>query len=140
MGAGKTTFTRALAEGLGVDRPQRVCSPTFNICLVHPGPVPLWHVDLFRVGQAQAEDAAAALPAFEALGLEALLDEIQDEAFEVSAGVLVIEWADLWIRGGAIEGLRVELQRPRGRPQYRDLKATAVGSRHETLLRSWADR
>ncbi|MCA9715891.1 MAG: tRNA (adenosine(37)-N6)-threonylcarbamoyltransferase complex ATPase subunit type 1 TsaE, partial [Myxococcales bacterium] len=37
MGAGKTTFTRALAEGLGVDDPRQVRSPTFALCVEHPG-------------------------------------------------------------------------------------------------------
>ena len=37
MGAGKTSLTRALARGLGVARPERVSSPTYTVCMVHPG-------------------------------------------------------------------------------------------------------
>ena len=49
MGAGKTTFTRALARGLGVLRPDRVCSPTFNLRVEHRGPRPLVHVVALRL-------------------------------------------------------------------------------------------
>ena len=51
LGAGKTTLTQGLAEGLGVRGP--VTSPTFVIARVHPslvgGPV-LVHVDAYRLG------------------------------------------------------------------------------------------
>lgn len=51
LGAGKTTLTRGIAEGMGVSG--RVSSPTFVLARVHPaGPsgVPLVHVDAYRLG------------------------------------------------------------------------------------------
>lgn len=51
LGAGKTTLTRGIADGLGVGG--RVSSPTFVLARVHPsGPagVPLIHVDAYRLG------------------------------------------------------------------------------------------
>src|SRR5690606_7740581 len=51
MGAGKTTFTRAFAEGLRVDAPEQVCSPTYTVCMTHPGRLCLVHLDLFRFGE-----------------------------------------------------------------------------------------
>jgi tRNA threonylcarbamoyladenosine biosynthesis protein TsaE len=75
LGAGKTAFVRGLARGLGLD-PDEVSSPTFT--LVHEyrgGRLRLFHVDLYRLGAAGAED----------LGLDEL--GAQD-------GVLAIEWPD----------------------------------------------
>lgn len=60
LGAGKTTFVRGLAEGLGLD-PLAVASPTF--ALVHHlrgGDVSLVHADLYRI-QSEAEAEAAGL-------------------------------------------------------------------------------
>ena len=51
LGAGKTTLTQGIAEGLGVRGP--VTSPTFVIARVHPslvGGPPLVHVDAYRLG------------------------------------------------------------------------------------------
>ncbi len=51
LGAGKTTFTQGLAEGLKVRGP--ITSPTFVIARVHPsvaGGAPLVHVDAYRLG------------------------------------------------------------------------------------------
>lgn len=51
LGAGKTTLTQGLAEGLGVRGP--ITSPTFVIARVHPSLVdgpPLVHVDAYRIG------------------------------------------------------------------------------------------
>ena len=75
LGAGKTTFVRGLAEGLGVD-PAEVSSPTFTI--VHEyrgGRLTLYHADLYRLEKTATDD----------LGLEEL--GVQD-------GVLAIEWPD----------------------------------------------
>jgi tRNA threonylcarbamoyladenosine biosynthesis protein TsaE len=51
LGAGKTTLTRGIADGLGVGG--RVSSPTFVLARVHPAGaagVPLIHVDAYRLG------------------------------------------------------------------------------------------
>jgi tRNA threonylcarbamoyladenosine biosynthesis protein TsaE len=75
LGAGKTAFTRGLAEGLGV-RPEEVSSPTFTIIQEYRGGrVPLLHVDLYRLADPREIDD---------LGLDEL----------GAAAVLAIEWAD----------------------------------------------
>lgn len=134
MGAGKTTLTRAIARGLGIHRSDRVRSPTFNICLEHEGPVPLWHVDLFRLAQDEPTGTVGAA-AFEALGLEALADRLS-AGEEGDGGVLVIEWSDLW-SDPFPEHLRVHLQASFSDLQRRDVRAVAQGERHHGRLRAW---
>jgi tRNA threonylcarbamoyladenosine biosynthesis protein TsaE len=73
LGAGKTTFVRGLARGVG--SPAHVASPTFQLVRVYPGRIALAHVDLYRL-EASAELAD--------LGLEELLDQ----------GAVVVEWGD----------------------------------------------
>lgn len=73
LGAGKTTFTKGLAEGLEISR--TVNSPTFTIIKEYQGRLPLYHMDVYRV-----EDS------YEDLGF--------DEYFEGN-GVTVVEWAHL---------------------------------------------
>lgn len=71
LGAGKTTFTKGLAIGLGVTRV--VNSPTFTIIKEYEGNLPLYHMDVYRL-----EDSD------EDLGF--------DEYFH-GDGVTVVEWA-----------------------------------------------
>jgi tRNA threonylcarbamoyladenosine biosynthesis protein TsaE len=47
LGAGKTSFVRGLAEGLGLKA--RVTSPTFTIVNEYLGDIPLFHFDLYRL-------------------------------------------------------------------------------------------
>jgi tRNA threonylcarbamoyladenosine biosynthesis protein TsaE len=52
LGTGKTTLARGIARGLGFVG--EVSSPTFPIVQIYDGPgmrMPLWHVDLYRVGR-----------------------------------------------------------------------------------------
>ena len=75
IGAGKTTFVRGLAEGLGID-PTEVSSPTFTLLHEYSGGrLTLYHADLYRLTRSATED----------LGLE--------EA-GIRDGVLAIEWPD----------------------------------------------
>ena len=66
LGAGKTTFTQGLADGLGVRGP--ITSPTFVIARVHPsltGGAPLVHVDAYRLGSLAELDDLDLDPAVE---------------------------------------------------------------------------
>jgi tRNA threonylcarbamoyladenosine biosynthesis protein TsaE len=75
LGAGKTTFVRGLAEGLGID-PLEVSSPTFTLLHEYRGRgLTLYHADLYRLERAATDD----------LGLEEI---------GVRDGVLAIEWPD----------------------------------------------
>ncbi len=74
LGAGKTTFVRALCRALGVA--DAVASPGFTLVHEYRGAVPVVHADLYRL-RGDPLDAAS-------LGL----DELPDEA------IRIIEWAD----------------------------------------------
>ena len=96
LGAGKTTLTQGLGEGLGVRGP--ITSPTFVIARVHPSLVegpPLVHVDAYRLGGGlELED----------LDLEASLEE----------AVTVVEWGHGLAESLADSYLEVELARAVG--------------------------
>lgn len=54
LGAGKTTLVRGAARELGVSGP--VTSPTFTVGQRYPAPVPVSHLDLYRIGSLAEED------------------------------------------------------------------------------------
>lgn len=73
LGAGKTTFTKGLAAGLGIKR--NVKSPTFTIIREYQdGRLPLYHMDVYRLEDGSGDE----------LGL--------DEYFN-GDGVSVVEWS-----------------------------------------------
>ena len=75
LGAGKTAFTRGIADGLGITA--RVTSPTFTIVNEYAGTPPLFHFDLYRLSGADELDT---------IGFYEYLDR---------GGVSVIEWSEV---------------------------------------------
>ena len=94
LGAGKTTFTRGLAEGLGVRGP--VQSPTFVIARTHPslvGRAPLVHMDAYRLGSGA---------------------ELDDLDVDAAGSVVVVEWGRGMAEYLADSWWDIELERPIG--------------------------
>ena len=56
VGTGKTTLIRGACRALGVEGP--VTSPTFTIGHRYRGRLPVSHLDLYRLGDLEAEDPA----------------------------------------------------------------------------------
>ncbi|WKV78462.1 tRNA (adenosine(37)-N6)-threonylcarbamoyltransferase complex ATPase subunit type 1 TsaE [Streptomyces sp. SNU607] len=110
LGAGKTTLTRGLGEGLGVRG--AVTSPTFVIARVHPplgeGPA-LIHVDAYRLGGG--------------------LDEMEDLDLDVSLpeSVIVVEWGDGKVEELSEDRLRVVIDRAVGDTDDERRTVTLVG-------------
>ncbi|MGW2293853.1 tRNA (adenosine(37)-N6)-threonylcarbamoyltransferase complex ATPase subunit type 1 TsaE [Streptomyces violaceorubidus] len=117
LGAGKTTLTRGLGEGLGVRG--AVTSPTFVIARVHPplgdGP-PLVHVDAYR--------------------LSGGLDEMEDLDLDVSLSdsVIVVEWGEGKVEELTEDRLRVRIDRAVGdtTDEVRHVTVTGLGERWAT--------
>ncbi|WP_158865562.1 tRNA (adenosine(37)-N6)-threonylcarbamoyltransferase complex ATPase subunit type 1 TsaE [Leifsonia sp. AG29] len=94
LGAGKTTLTRGIGEGLGVRGP--VTSPTFVLARTHPslvGGAPLVHVDAYRLSSAL---------------------ELDDLDIDFEHSVVVVEWGAGMLDGVAESWLEVEIDRPTG--------------------------
>ncbi|MFF1273779.1 tRNA (adenosine(37)-N6)-threonylcarbamoyltransferase complex ATPase subunit type 1 TsaE [Streptomyces marokkonensis] len=114
LGAGKTTLTRGLGEGLGVRG--AVTSPTFVIARVHPslgdGP-PLVHVDAYR--------------------LSGGLDEMEDLDLDVSLpeSVIAVEWGEGKVEELTDDRLRIVIHRAVGdtSDEVRRVTVTGLGER-----------
>ena len=95
LGAGKTTFTQGLGEALGVRG--RVTSPTFVLARVHRGPLPLVHVDAYRLREP-------------GVGRPLDLDDLDlDAALEDS--ITVVEWGDGLVEHLSEDRLDVRFER-----------------------------
>ncbi|MBS4175831.1 tRNA (adenosine(37)-N6)-threonylcarbamoyltransferase complex ATPase subunit type 1 TsaE [Bacillus sp. FJAT-49736] len=111
LGAGKTTFTKGIAAGLGIRR--TVSSPTFTIIKEYHGRLPLYHMDVYRI-----QDS------YEDLGF--------DEYFE-GGGVTIVEWSKLIQEQLPPEYLEITI-RHQG-DQQRKFEFRPKGYRYESLCK-----
>ncbi len=114
LGAGKTVLAQGIGAGLGVSGP--VLSPTFVIARVHPGRVPMVHVDAYRLGT--VDDPRAEL---DDLDLDTELEE----------AVVVVEWGEGLVERWTDAHLLVRLER--GADNVRTAELTGHGG-------DWAER
>lgn len=106
LGAGKTTFTRGLGEGLGVRG--SVTSPTFVLARTHPslvGGPPLVHVDAYRLSSAV---------------------ELDDLDIDFAHSIVVIEWGRGMLEGVTDSWLDIEIVRPLGASEAQSVPETVT--------------
>jgi len=111
LGAGKTTFTRALAGELGIHDVQ---SPTFTIVREHEGALPLFHFDAYRLADADE---------LYAIGFEDYL---------ARGGAIVMEWCENVPE--ALPKERLEIHISGSGMEERALRLKATGERYARIL------
>jgi tRNA threonylcarbamoyladenosine biosynthesis protein TsaE len=75
LGTGKTAFTGGIARALGIS--EYITSPTFTIVNEYEGRLPLYHFDVYRIGDAEE------------------MFETGYYEYINGNGVTVVEWSDL---------------------------------------------
>ncbi len=110
LGAGKTTFTKGIAKGMGICK--TVNSPTFTIMKVYQGTLPLYHLDAYRLEGAHQD-----------LGFEEYLE---------GDGVSVVEWPQFIAELIPAEHLAIVIEN--SGDEARIFHMQAHGSRYERIL------
>ena len=110
LGAGKTTLTKSIAKGLGID--DYVTSPTFTIVNEYYGKIDLYHIDTYRLDDMVDVDY---------LGF--------DEYF-YSDGVTIVEWAEKIRDVFPEEYMEINIK---SQDEKRDLAIKYVGNRFDEL-------
>lgn len=114
LGSGKTTLTKGIAEGLGVEEPRWVTSPTFVLVHEYRGRIPVYHIDAYRLRSAGDAEAIA----------------IEEMFF--GDGVTVVEWAERIAAALPEERLEADLEIVG--ETLRQITLRPFGPRYERLL------
>jgi tRNA threonylcarbamoyladenosine biosynthesis protein TsaE len=114
FGAGKTCFVRGFAQGIEVGADAWVRSPTFTLINEYSGRLPVYHIDLYRVGK-QAE-----------------LDSLNLREYLYDDGVSLIEWFEFLPAHEVDEYLQLQIVHLGG--NKRELTFAAHGERYERLV------
>ena len=110
LGAGKTAFTRGLAQGLGITDP--VTSPTYTIVNVYlSGRIPLFHFDMYRLSSSDE------------------LFDIGWEDYLSRGGVCAVEWSEN-VEDALQDAIRVTIEKDADEPDTRHITITG-GPRFE---------
>lgn len=110
LGAGKTAFTRGLAQGLGITDP--VTSPTYTIVNEYlSGRIPLFHFDMYRLSSSDE------------------LFDIGWEDYRSRGGVCAVEWSEN-VEDALQDAIRVTIEKDADEPDTRHITITG-GPRFE---------
>lgn len=109
LGAGKTTLTKGIAQGLEIK--QTIKSPTYTIVREYEGRLPLYHLDVYRIG----DDP----------------DSIDLDDFLYGNGVTVIEWGELLDASLLDDFLRIVIEKVE---EGRKLTLEPQGRRSQALV------
>lgn len=106
LGAGKTTLTKGVIEGLGAGAAEDVLSPTFSLMHEFGEDPKVYHLDLYRLDR---------LPELETLGLDDLWDE---------EAIVLIEWGEKFM--GQWPRPRLEIRLRQLDEERREIELTEV--------------
>ena len=110
LGAGKTAFTRGLAQGLGITDP--VTSTTYTIVNEYlSGRIPLFHFDMYRLSSSDE------------------LFDIGWEDYLSRGGVCAVEWSEN-VEDALQDAIRVTIEKDADEPDTRHITITG-GPRFE---------
>ena len=90
LGAGKTALTQGIGQALGIEN---ITSPTFVISRIHPGKIPLVHVDAYRLQE----------------GSTAIFDDLDLESY-LPTSITVVEWGEGLADRLADEFLEIQIE------------------------------
>lgn len=113
LGAGKTTFVKALARGLGIPTDD-VSSPSYTLVNEYYGRIPLYHFDLYRLEG--ADD----------------VDDLGFDEYMEGDGLAVVEWADVAPQILPSEYLEIKIMI--SGEESRDLELKAIGERYVKIV------
>ncbi len=108
LGAGKTTLTKGIVEGLGASTADYVSSPTFTLIHEYGDPVRVYHVDLYRLET--AEQARR-------LGLEDLLDQ---------PALVLVEWGDRFPELFPLEAITIRIDHAADESRFVELSSNSA--------------
>jgi len=117
LGAGKTCLARGVARGLDVPPDIHVASPTFTLVNEYAGRLPLYHVDLYRLGNPDE------------------LQEIGLDEYYRGEGACLVEWFDRFPEDAPPEHLLVTLEVTGDLD--RRLRLQPRGEQHLSLAKRW---
>ncbi len=112
LGAGKTALSQGVALGLNVN--EHVTSPTFTLINEYQGRIPLYHMDVYRLGGPDE------------------MDDLGYEEYFYGDGVTLVEWANLVKE--ALPAERLDLQIIKRGDNERLLRFIPWGKRYNILV------
>lgn len=116
LGAGKTTFVKGFAKGLGIKR--AITSPTFTIMKQYEGKLPLYHMDVYRLEFSEEESG------------------LDDYIF--GDGVAIIEWAQFIEDDLPKERLAIQIDY--NGEDERIIKLLPVGNNYEEMTEQFINK
>jgi len=116
MGAGKTWMSRGIGDGLGIAEHHHIHSPAFDLIHEHPGKIPMYHMDFYRLDDFSREDELWV-----------------DEYIHSKDGVCVIEWADKFIINLLDSYLKINLEMIEN-DTTRKISFCAIGEKYNTII------
>jgi tRNA threonylcarbamoyladenosine biosynthesis protein TsaE len=109
LGAGKTFVAGAVAHALGVPEDTAVTSPTFTLIKEYQGRMPIYHMDLYRLG-----------------GVDELYDLGLWEYYD-GPGVSLVEWSDRFDELWPDRALVLNIELLQGEKRLIEAKGTGRG-------------